>query len=106
MLDSLKARVNQRSYSRGVHLGERIDPGDYLWPDELAPLSGIMRQASTDLRYAPELQYFIPTPQVEGANAPRGSESVMTMDTHRAAQLAMLRPGYGLPARRKMQPQA
>ena len=37
VLDSLKARQNQRGYQRGVHKGERIDPGDYIWPEELKP---------------------------------------------------------------------
>lgn len=100
MLDSLKARVNQKAYQRGVHLGERIDPGDYLWPDDTNPLSGIQRQAITGQRYAPRLEYFQPTPTVDGNLAPRASESVLTIDQHRAEQLGMLRPKYGLPTRR------
>lgn len=100
LFDSLQARINQRQYQRGVHLGERIDPGDYLWPDGQDPLQGLKRQAVTDARYAPAMQYFIPTPQVEGKMAPRGSESVLTIDEHRAAQLSLLKPKYGLPARR------
>lgn len=100
MLDSLKARVNQRSYQRGVHAGERIDPGDYLWPEETPPLAGIERQATTGKRYAPESQFFAPTPTVDGKLAPRGSESVLTIDEHRVANLAPLRPGWGLPSRR------
>lgn len=100
MLDSLKARVNQRSYQRGVHLGERIDPGDYLYPEDMGPLDGIIRQATTGLRNAPRLEYFMPTPTIEGKLAPRGATSVLTMDQHRAAQLAFLRPKYGLPSRR------
>ena len=34
VLNSIQSRVNQRSYQRGVHKGERIDPGDYVWPEE------------------------------------------------------------------------
>jgi hypothetical protein len=37
VLDSLKARQNQRGYQRGVHKGERIDPGQYMWPAALKP---------------------------------------------------------------------
>lgn len=37
VLDSLKNRQNQRAYQRGVHRGERIDPGQYLWPEGLEP---------------------------------------------------------------------
>jgi hypothetical protein len=101
VLDSLKARVNQRSYQRGVHLGERIDPGDMLWPEEMNPLSGIQRQATTGERYAPLNQFFQPTPVLESKMAPRGSESIVTIDQHRVSQLALLRPTYGMPSRRQ-----
>ena len=45
VLDSLKNRLTQRSYQRGVHKGERVDPSDYLYPKELDPERGIRRQA-------------------------------------------------------------
>jgi hypothetical protein len=99
MLDSLKARVNQRSYQRGTHAGERIDAGDYLWPDEMQPLDGVIREATTGLRHAPLQEYFQPVPTIDGNLAPRGSESILTIDAHRASQLAMLKPKFGLPAR-------
>lgn len=101
VLDSLKARVNQRSYQRGVHLGERIDPGDYLYPDEMGPLDGIIRQATTGLRNAPQLRFFTPTPTVEGKLAPRGATSILTLDEHRQKNLGMLMPRAGLPSRRR-----
>jgi hypothetical protein len=44
LLDSLKDRANQRSYQRGVHKGERIDPSDYYFPQALQPTDGITRQ--------------------------------------------------------------
>lgn len=100
MLDGLKARVNQRSYQRGVHAGERIDPGDYLFPDDMGPLEGIKRQMTTGLRNAPRLEFFQPSPMVEGKMAPRGSESILTIDSHRSSQLAMLKPTFGFPTRR------
>lgn len=37
VLDSLKNRQNQRAYQRGVHRGERIDPAQYLWPENFQP---------------------------------------------------------------------
>lgn len=37
VLDSLKARQTQRGYQRGVHKGERINPGDYAWPKDFKP---------------------------------------------------------------------
>lgn len=44
LLDSLKTRQNQRSYVRGVHKGERIDPADYYFPRDLRPDAGLRRQ--------------------------------------------------------------
>jgi hypothetical protein len=52
-LMSAVGRSNNRSYSRGVHKGERINPGDYLWPEEFNPMTGIQRQATGQTRYAP-----------------------------------------------------
>jgi hypothetical protein len=45
LLDSTKSRANQRSYQRGVHKGERIDPSDYIWPESLQPDRGLRNQA-------------------------------------------------------------
>lgn len=51
LLDSVH-RQNHRSYSRGVHKGERINPGDYVWPDEFNPMTGIENQAM-GLKFSP-----------------------------------------------------
>lgn len=37
-------RTNTRPYSRGVHKGERINPGDYVWPAEFNLMSGIQSE--------------------------------------------------------------
>lgn len=65
LLDNLKNRQNQRSYVRGVHKGERIDPADYYFPPELQPDAGLRREAQgvpfdtvvLSARNAPQLQY-------------------------------------------------
>lgn len=44
VLDSLKNRQNQRGYQRGVHKGERIDPAQYLWPENLQPDRGLNKR--------------------------------------------------------------
>jgi hypothetical protein len=44
VLDSLKSRQTQRGYQRGVHKGERIDPGQYMWPEGLAPDRGLKKK--------------------------------------------------------------
>jgi hypothetical protein len=46
-LQNLQGQVNERSYSRGVHKGERIDPSDYFWPSEMQPQAGLVRQMQT-----------------------------------------------------------
>jgi len=51
LLSSVK-RQNHRSYSRGVHKGERINPGDYLWPEEFNPMTGIELEAQ-GLKFSP-----------------------------------------------------
>src|SRR5206468_7107201 len=45
ILDKVKQRLNDRSYQRGVHKGERIDPSDYYWPDEVNPQVGLEYEA-------------------------------------------------------------
>jgi len=44
LLDSIKNRVNQKAYQRGVHKGERIEPSMYFWPMDMNDMSGIERQ--------------------------------------------------------------
>lgn len=51
LLDTVK-RQNHRSYSRGVHKGERVNPGDYIWPDEMNLFTGLAYQAK-GLKFTP-----------------------------------------------------
>lgn len=39
------SRMNARQYSRGVHKGERVNTGDYFWPDEFGKYTGLQYQA-------------------------------------------------------------
>ena len=39
------SRMNARQYSRGVHKGERINAGDYIWPDEFNLYTALELQA-------------------------------------------------------------
>lgn len=52
VLQTLKGELTNRSYQRGVHKGEKIDPGDYVWPADLTPDRGIQMQAQ-GIRNAP-----------------------------------------------------
>jgi hypothetical protein len=103
LLDSLKARQNQRAYQRGVHKGERIDPHDYYWPDRLGPDSGVRRQIATasldehgstaTLRHAPSGEHPIMLTN-DGKPAPRGSQSLLLLDRDRAEALKRLGPTW------------
>ncbi len=53
LLKSLQSRLTQRSYQRGVHKGDRIDPGDYTWTADINPMIGLERQAQGSPRWAP-----------------------------------------------------
>ncbi len=52
LLANLQGRLTQRSYQRGVHKGERIDPGDYVWGADFNPMSGLKAEAA-GRRWAP-----------------------------------------------------
>lgn len=45
LLGAVQSRLTQRSYQRGVHKGERIDPQDYYWNSAVSPEAGIAAQA-------------------------------------------------------------
>lgn len=41
---------NKRSYVRGVHKGERTDPGSYMWNSDMDPMMGLARQSVLDIQ--------------------------------------------------------
>lgn len=45
LLNSIGNRATQRSYQRGIHKGERIDPSDYYWTEDVNPTAGLRAQA-------------------------------------------------------------
>ena len=45
LLNAVSSRLTSRNYQRGVHKGEKIDSGDYVWPSEFNPMSGLEAQA-------------------------------------------------------------
>lgn len=44
LLGAIANRATQKSYQRGVHKGERIDPADYYWTNEVNPAAAIEAQ--------------------------------------------------------------
>jgi hypothetical protein len=47
VLQGVQKRLTDRSYQRGVHKGDKIDAGDYSWPDvgSVNPQAGLVYQA-------------------------------------------------------------
>lgn len=104
LLDSIKSRVGQKSYQRGVHKGERIEPNAYYWSMDFNNEMGIKRQmkakpvninggivyqvprAGQDLR-------LIPAPHLvnDGKSNMRSDQDV-ALNTARANALAYLKP--------------
>lgn len=46
LLDAVKSKLNQRSYQRGVHKGEKIASSDYYWPSDADPMRRIRAESN------------------------------------------------------------
>jgi len=104
LLNRLKKNLNDRAYQRGVHKGERIDPGDYYWPAGFGPDSGLARQAGAveDVIEGGRVllvQRAAPSGTVSdrltvlGERLPRVSEG-LELDPRALANLDRLRPAW------------
>lgn len=106
LLDSIKSRVNQKAYQRGVHKGERIEPSMYFWPEGFDPMMSISRQMKAQVdsstgatvykasKFAPQTQ-LAPAPHLvnDGKTNTIANEPAQ-IDARRQAMLAYLRPVY------------
>lgn len=96
-LDAVK-RQNHRSYSRGVHKGERINPGDYLWPDEFNLFTALEMEAKGQ-KFAPPGAEPIRLTN-DGKAGPRGiprgigREQQEQIDMQRRSMLKRLVPAW------------
>ena len=104
VIDSLKNRSNQRAYQRGVHKGERIDPGEYYWPEGMDPdrrlkvkAKPINNDGAINLmvtRYAPQTQ-LAPAPHlVNDGKANVRANDPAEVNKYRAESLQHLRPNW------------
>lgn len=105
VLDSLKNRTNQRAYQRGVHKGERIDPGQYMWPENLRPdrrvkqnlYSMVENEGAVTMtipRYTPN-QNLAPAPKlVNDGKANISSNVPAEFNPRLAQQFSHLRPHW------------
>ena len=93
VLDATKSRVNQRSYQRGVHKGERIDQSDYYWPMELQPDRGL-RNERKGMRTT-FLEQLTPPPKlVNDGKAQVEANEPGRINQRRKQQLQRLMPTY------------
>jgi hypothetical protein len=93
LLDSLKNRQNQRSYQRGVHKGERVDPSDYFFPEGLDPQRGLRNQARG--KKTGPLMELAPAPHlVNDGKADVVGNQYAEVNPVRVAQLSSLRPAW------------
>jgi hypothetical protein len=104
VLNSMKRRLGERGYQRGVHRGERIDPSDYYYPSELGADRGIKRQMKAKYdgqqwmatRHV-ENQKLVPAPHLpnDGKAGPDvRSDSPYSVDAKRVSQLSNMRPSW------------
>jgi hypothetical protein len=104
LLDSIKNRVNQKAYQRGVHKGERIEPSAYFWDRGFNNEMGIKRQMRAKLtdvngatvylakRMGQDLD-LVPAPHlVNDGKANTVATAPGTINVQRANQLAYLKP--------------
>lgn len=93
LLDSTKARVNQKSYQRGVHKGERIDQSDYFWPLELQPDRALKNQRR-GLRTSFVEALTEPPHLVNDGKADVQANEPGRIDLRRKQQLSRLMPSW------------
>lgn len=92
------SRMNARQYSRGVHKGERINPGDYVWPEEFNLWTGIQLE-SQGKKFAPPGAEPVRLTN-DGKVGPRGipsrqgEEQVQEISAERRALLKSLAPPW------------
>lgn len=92
------SRTNQRSYSRGVHKGERINPGDYIWPSNFNLLTGLKLEAQGK-KFSPpgaEPVRLTNDGKVGPRGIPRGLDrpQQQVIDMQRRALLRSLKPAW------------
>ncbi len=104
LLDSIKSRVGQKAYQRGVHKGERIEPSMYYWPSDFNDQMGLKRQGKAkQVNINGGLVWMIPrsTPQMQLTPAPHlvndgksnmRSDSPGVINTQRQNAMAYLKP--------------
>ena len=104
LLDSIKNRLGQKAYQRGVHKGERIEPSAYFWAPEFGAEDGLKRQMKAKpVKLNGVMRYMVPraAPDIRLTPAPHlvndGKANMRagepgTINTRRADMLNYLKP--------------
>lgn len=92
LLDAVKDNLNRRSYQRGVHVGSRIDPGDYTWPTNMRPDRGLKAEARG--QRAQLVNRAEDVHLVNGGTGRPMPPGAVQIDPARAGQLAFLTPRW------------
>lgn len=87
---------NQRSYTRGVHKGERVDMSEYLWPAEFNLMSGIVNETTGRRFVSPAMSVAPVMLTNDGKPGPaiNADGTPAQINPDRAAQLAKFRPPW------------
>jgi hypothetical protein len=102
LLDSLKSRVGDKKYQRGVHKGEKIGVDHYYWSMDFSDQTGIKRQMKAKYdgrvfvaeRYAPD-PILAPAPHlVNDGKSNLKSDAPVTLDGRRLSQMDYLKPSW------------
>lgn len=100
VLAGIKTRLNQRSYQRGVHRGERIDPGDYYLPPEMSMDRGIKRQMAAARKGVPAAKFapafkLAPAPHLQNdGKANMRAKEPYEVNSRRVSQLSNMKPTW------------
>jgi hypothetical protein len=105
LLDSIKSRIGQKSYQRGVHKGERIEPSMYYWTQDFNADMGIKRQMKAKQvnvngvmvwqipKFGQNLR-LIPAPHLVNDGKANTTGNATTINVQRANALTYLKPVY------------
>ena len=105
LLDSIKNRLGQKSYQRGVHKGERIEPSMYYWSPEFNADMGIARQSKAKQVNVNGVMVFqvpragqdlrlIPAPHLVNDGKANTTGNATTINVQRATALSYLKPAW------------
>jgi hypothetical protein len=104
LLDSVKSRLNQKNYQRGVHKGERIEASAYFWSPEFSDQAGIRRQSRAKYVDVNDVMVYMtprngidlalmPAPHlVNDGKANTVADAPSVLNVQRANQLSYLKP--------------